>query len=62
MMSLIEKIQLLEEIAGKECMCEVERINPRLGTCRVCTAASRLNDLNEIASYNLKELEIDELL
>lgn len=61
MMSLIEKIQLLEAIAGGECTCETEGIDPSLGVCRTCAASGRLNDLSEIVSYNLEELEVDEL-
>lgn len=60
MMSLIEKIQLLEEIADGECTCETS-IDPRLGVCRSCAAGGRLNDLSEIASYNLEELEVNKL-
>lgn len=47
-------------MASGECTCETA-INSQLGMCRSCAAGGRLNDLNEIVSYNLEELEVDEL-
>lgn len=58
MMNLITKIQLLEKIAEGEFTCET-KIDPQLGMCRLCAASGKLNDLNETASYNLEELEVE---